>query len=212
MPGASAAASALGGWVQRVAIRTATSKADSNIIAPYFRFAVIGVSPFENVHVMTGNLSYRSSSSDSIQLGIPGIRRGEDRRAWNEILLRRGRRAGRHLAKDFLGVNRLFGRGHIAGRLDEFAKLSVCHVGLIHPEAIDEDAVRRFLVGPAKVGVGAHREFAAGNPDYAGRRSIRETLGGESNAESSQSKNQENYLVGQFFRSDRPLRHAVLIN
>src|SRR5207249_4627524 len=65
----------------------------------------------------------------------------EDQRAGDQLLLRRRGRPRRGLAHNLFQGGWLFGRGDVAGRLDEGPELGVGDFGCVHPEAIHADAV-----------------------------------------------------------------------
>ena len=73
----------------------------------------------------------------------------------------------RQRAGIILRIGRNFRKGDVAGRLDEFLELPVCHRRAVDPEAVDGDAMGRRLFGIMLVG--AHAERAAGDNIMSGR-------------------------------------------
>jgi hypothetical protein len=122
--------------------------------------------------------------------------RHEHQRAGNEIFLGRWRRAGRQLTQDFLGIGRLLGRGDVARRFHKRSELSVGDIGLVHPETINANVVCRLLIGPADVGIRAHGEFAARNPDHPGRRLVSPSHHGIGGRERTKCEQQEQKGAG----------------
>ncbi len=98
------------------------------------------------------------------------VRRRENEGTGFGLEVGRFRRAGWELLLEILPVQRLLGRGAVAGGLDEGAELGVGDVGLVHPEAVHPDAVGGTLDARNVGVVAAHHEFAAGNPAHPRRR------------------------------------------
>src|SRR5262249_50391001 len=86
---------------------------------------------------------------------------------------------------------RPFRRGQVPRRFDKLAKLGVRYFRNLHPETIDPNPMGGLFIGPAEVGVGAHRELAAGNPDHARRGTIRVTHDGERRSKRSDTEEEQ---------------------
>ena len=94
------------------------------------------------------------------------VRRSEDDGTRDQILGGRG--------WEFFFCRRAFRDGDVTGRFHELLEFLVRHRRLIHPEAIHAHAMNRLRVvrrhrhlGTAMaIRHGAHRKFAAGNPDH----------------------------------------------
>jgi hypothetical protein len=66
------------------------------------------------------------------------------------------------------GIRRNFRKGYMAGSLDEFLELTVCHRGAVNPESVNGHAMDRrlFWIMPVR----SHVEGAAWDEDHVGHR------------------------------------------